>query len=186
MPVVAARNGVDITIVVRDPNNPYVRSMLDRLRGVAGGRRAEKGARSARQAMHALREHRVLGVLFDQKMNTGMALPFFGIEAMTLVAPAQLALRFRCPLIPVRIERLGPARFRMQAWPPLTLPETTDRHAATAQIMTELNRILEGWIRENPEQWLWLHRRWPDAARRQSAPNNVSSGAPPDNPSAVP
>jgi len=181
MPVVAARNGVDMTGVVRDPNNPYVRPLLERLRGIAGGRRTEKGAGSARQAVQVLRDNRVLGLLFDQKMNTGMALPFFGVKAMTLVAPAQLALRFRCPLIPMRIERLGPARFRIEARPPLALPETADRRAAVAQVMTELNGILETWIRERPEQWLWLHRRWPDAAHRVS-----SSGGPPDNPTVAP
>ncbi len=179
--VVAARNGVDMTGVVRDPNNPYIRPLLDRLRGVAGGRRTEKGAGSARQAVQVLRDNRVLALLFDQKLNTGMAIPFFGVEAMTLVTPAQLALRFRCPLIPIRVERLGPARFRITALPPLVLPETAGRQAAVAQVMTELNGILEEWIRERPEQWLWLHRRWPDADRRAN-----SSGALPDNPTAAP
>lgn len=168
LPVVAARNGFDLTGVVREPNNPYVRPLLERLRGVAGGRRTEKGAGSARQAVRALRENRVLGLLVDQKMNTGIAVPFFGVEAMTLVTPAHLALRFQCPLIPMRIERLGPARFRIEAWPPLVLPQTDDRRAATLQIMTEINRILEEWIRQRPEQWLWMHRRWPRGARREN------------------
>ena len=181
LPVVAARNGLDLTGVVRDPNNPYVRPLLERLRGIAGGRRTEKGAGSARQAVQVLRENRVFALLFDQKLNTGMAVPFFGVEAMTLVTPAQLALRFRCPLIPMRVERLGPARFRITACPPLLLPETADRQAAVAQVMTDLNGILETWIRERPEQWLWLHRRWPDAAH-----NAGSSGGPPDNPAAAP
>jgi KDO2-lipid IV(A) lauroyltransferase len=96
LPVVAARNGFDLTGVVREPNNPYVRPLLERLRGVAGGRRTEKGAGSARQAVRALRENRVLGLLVDQKMNTGIAVPFFGVEAMTLVTPAHLAMRFQC------------------------------------------------------------------------------------------
>ncbi|MHA1599734.1 MAG: LpxL/LpxP family acyltransferase [Alphaproteobacteria bacterium] len=181
VPIAAARIGVNVTVVVREPNNPYVRPLLDRLRGVAGGTRAYKGAGGARQAVRVLRDNGALGLLFDQKMNTGIALPFFGVEAMTLAMPAYLALRFRCPLIPIRVVRLGPARFRIEAYPPLVLPETADRHVAAAQIMAELNGILEGWIRERPEQWLWLHRRWPDAARRAG-----SSGALPDSPTAVP
>ncbi len=170
LPVVAARTGIDMMGVVREPNNPYVRPLLERLRGIAGGERTDKGSRGAREAVQVLRNNRVLAMLIDQKMNTGISLPFFGAEAMTLVAPAQLALRFRCPLVPIRVERLGPARFRVEAQPPLVLPETTDRDAAVAQIMTELNRILENWIRERPEQWLWLHRRWPDSARRAGSP----------------
>jgi len=175
MPVVATRYGVDITGVAREPNNPYIRPLLNRLRGVTGGRHVEKGAGSARESVKVLRENRVLGLLIDQKMNTGISLPFFGVEAMTLVTPAQLALRFHCPLMPIRIERLGPARFRIKVLPALILPETADRHAATAQIMGELNRILEGWIRERPKEWLWLHRRWPDAARRAGRPDTAET-----------
>ena len=167
MPVVAAQNGVDMTVVVREPNNPYVRDLIDRLRGVAGGWRTAKGSGGARQAMEVLRGGGVLGVLFDQKMNAGLSIPFFGVAARTAAAPARLALRFRCPLVPVRIERTGPARFRVFAHPPLVLPEGGDREAATIQIMVELNSILEGWIRARPEQWLWLHRRWPESAHRE-------------------
>jgi KDO2-lipid IV(A) lauroyltransferase len=103
-------------------------------------------------------------LLFDQKMNNGIPVPFFGIEAMTAMAPAQLALRFGCPLMAVRTERTGPGRFRITAQGPLTPPETGDRQEDAARLTAELNRILEGWIRAKPEDWLWLHRRWPDAA----------------------
>ena len=183
MPVVAARNGMDMTAVVREPNNPYVRPLLERLRGIAGGASAGKGAGGARRIIEALRGGQVVGLLIDQKLNTGIPLPFFGIEAMTVVAPAQLALRFRCPLIPIRIERTGPARFRISASAPIPLPETTDRHAAVARIMGDLNRILEDWIRARPEQWLWLHRRWPDTAYRG---RGCSNGAGPGSPASVP
>lgn len=166
MPVAAARHGLDLTAIVREPNNPFVRPLIERLRGVAGGRRAPKGALGARQALAVLGRGGVLGLLYDQKMNDGIAVPLFGVEAMTAAAPAQLALRFGCPLVPVRVERTGPGRFRASAHAPLELPDSGDRRADTAAVMAELNRILEGWIRARPEQWLWLHRRWPEAAYR--------------------
>jgi len=169
MPVVAARNGVDVTIIVRQPNNPLVRATLDRMRGVAGGRRAAKGKGGSRAVIETLRDRRVLGLLFDQKLNQGIPVPLFGIEAMTAPAPAQLALRFGCPLIPVRIERTGPARFRMIADPPIEVPAHGDRQAKVAAMTGALNRVLEGWIRERPDQWLWLHRRWPREAWAKSA-----------------
>ncbi len=61
--------------------------------GVAGGVRASKGLPGAKAALDALRRGRGLGLLCDQKMNEGVSVPFFGIEAMTPAAPAQLALR---------------------------------------------------------------------------------------------
>jgi len=167
MPTAAIQRGVPMTIIVREPNNPFVRPLIERARGVAGGVRASKGLPGAKAAVGALRRGQVLGLLYDQKLNDGISVPFFGIAAMTPAAPAQLALRFGCPLVPVRVERLGPARFRVASFEALALPQSGDRQADTIAVMAALNEILEGWIRDRPEQWLWLHRRWPEAAYRQ-------------------
>ena len=167
MPTAAIQRGVPMTIIVREPNNPFVRPLIERARGVAGGVRAPKGLPGAKAAVGALRRGQVLGLLYDQKLNDGISVPFFGIAAMTPAAPAQLALRFGCPLVPVRVERLGPARFRVASFEALALPQSGDRQADTIAVMAALNEILEGWIRDRPEQWLWLHRRWPEAAYRQ-------------------
>ncbi len=168
LPVVAATNGIDMTVIVREPNNPLVRDTLERMRGVAGGSRVPKGDAGAKQSLMALRDDRVLGLLFDQKLNRGLSIPFFGVEAMTAAAPAQLALRYRCPLIPVRVERLGPARFRLTGHDPLTHPKSGDKRRDMEIMMRELNEILEDWIRARPEQWLWLHRRWPKQVYAQA------------------
>ncbi len=166
LPVIAAHHGIDMTSIVREPNNPLVRATLDRIRGVAGGERVSKGGAGAKQSVKVLRGGRVLALLFDQKLNRGISIPFFGVHAMTTAAPAQLALRFRCPLILVRIERTGPARFRLSAQEPLTLPNSGDKQRDAELIMGQMNAILEDWIRARPEQWLWLHRRWPAEAYR--------------------
>ena len=164
----AAQRGIDTVGVVREPNNPLVRPLIERLRGAAGGERTPKGMTGAKKAIEALRSDRVLGLLFDQKMSDGIPVRFFGIEAMTTPAPAQLALRFGCPLVAVRMERTGPGRFRMTAQGPLAPPGTGNRQEDVARLTAELNRILEGWIRAKPEDWLWLHRRWPEAAYTKS------------------
>jgi KDO2-lipid IV(A) lauroyltransferase len=46
--------------------------------------------------------------------------------------------------------------------PPLDIPRTGDRQKDTQAIMTAINGLIEGWVREHPEQWMWVHRRWPD------------------------
>ena len=93
-------------------------------------------------------------------MNDGIAVPFFGHEAMTTPAVALLALRHRCPICPFRIERLGPARFRLTSHEPLHPHPSGDHKADVLAVMTTLNGILEDWIRARPAEWLWLHRRW--------------------------
>jgi KDO2-lipid IV(A) lauroyltransferase len=120
-----------------------------------------KGAAGARAALAFLRGGGRLGMLVDQKLNDGIAVPFFGRLAMTAPAAAAYALRFGCPVVPAYVERLGPARFRVICEAPLALPATGDRIADIAALTTEINGCLERWIRARPESWLWLHRRWP-------------------------
>ncbi|WP_419730930.1 lysophospholipid acyltransferase family protein [Lichenicola sp.] len=123
-----------------------------------------KGAPGARAALAHLQQGGSLGLLVDQKMNDGIAVPFFGRDAMTAPALAQFALRFRAPIMPVHVVRLGPARFRMICEPPLDVALTGDRATDTRSIATAMNRRLEDWIRAEPASWLWLHRRWPKPA----------------------
>jgi KDO2-lipid IV(A) lauroyltransferase len=174
MPVVAGRYGVDPTIVVREPNNPLVRAIVDRWRGVAGGRRIPKGVAGARAALTILKDGGVLGVLCDQKMNRGLSLPFFGHDAMTASSPAQMALKVGCPIVPTRIERLGPGRFRVVCQAPLELPRLGDRQAEIRALTLEINRVIEAWIRERPGEWLWLHRRWPREIYREGEAARVT------------
>jgi KDO2-lipid IV(A) lauroyltransferase len=112
--------------------------------------------------METLKRGDWIGVLFDQKLNEGVPVPFFGRDAMTSPLPARLALAFRCPLVPTRTERLNGSHFRLTIYPPLELPETGDRNKDLEILMGRMNEMLEGWIREQPEQWFWVHKRWPD------------------------
>ena len=160
LPLMAAREGLELLSIVRQPNNPYVQGAIDRLRGVAGGQRVGKGAKGARAAIQRLREGGNLALLCDQKMNNGIPTRFFGLPAMSPPAAAQLALRFGAPLVPVRIERLGPARFRLSCLPSLTLPENGRRDDNVQAATQAINDQLEAWIRARPAEWLWLHKRW--------------------------
>ena len=153
--------GLDIAQIYRAANNPLVDRLVGRLRG-AQGELIPKGAVASRRAAAALRRGGHLSLLIDQKMNDGIAVPFFGRDAMTAPALALFALHYDCVVLPVRVERTGGAHFRLTVYPALPLPRSGDRDADVRALMTEVNRILEGWIRERPEQWFWVHRRWPD------------------------
>ena len=153
--------GISVSQIYRAANNPLMDRMIARFRGNQG-EFIPKGAVAARRAIIALREGQHLGLLADQKMNDGIPVPFFGRPAMTAPALAVLALRFDCDVLPLRVERLDGARFRVTVFPALPLPRSGDPHADAAALMTEVNKTLEAWIRDRPEQWLWVHRRWPD------------------------
>jgi KDO2-lipid IV(A) lauroyltransferase len=157
----AVQYGIPVAQIYRAANNPLVDRMITRFRGT-GGELIPKGTLAARCAIAVLRRGAHLTMLADQKMNDGIPAPFFGRTAMTSSALAALALRFDCDVLPARVERLGGARFRLTVFPPLALPRSGDHHADVAAVMTRVNQILEGWIRDRPGEWLWLHRRWPD------------------------
>jgi Kdo2-lipid IVA lauroyltransferase/acyltransferase len=153
--------GISVAQIYRAANNPLMDRMIARFRGDRG-EFIPKGAIAARQAIAALRRGTHLGLLADQKMNDGIPVPFFARPAMTAPALAVLALRFDCDVLPLRVERLDGARFRVTVFPPLPLPRSGDPHADVAALMAQVNMTLEGWVRDRPEQWLWVHRRWPD------------------------
>ena len=128
-----------------------------------------KGAGGAREAIAHLAAGGSLGMMMDQKMNDGIAVDFFGHQAMTAAALARFALRFDCTVVPIHVERLGPARLRLVCEAPLSWPKGDD-HAADIYALTRaVNAMMESWIRAAPQSWLWLHRRWPREARMATA-----------------
>jgi len=158
----ATQAGLGITEIYRAANNPIVDGIINHARRVMGSELAPKGSVAARRAIAALQQGRHIAMLVDQKMNDGIAVPFFGRNAMTAPAAARLALRFGCAVVPVRVERLPRAHFRIVADPPIAYKSTGDTERDTLALMTQVNQVLERWIRDKPDQWFWLHRRWPD------------------------
>ncbi len=150
-----------IAVVHRQANNPFVERLLARAREATAVELVAKGPQGARRLLGLVKAKYIIAMLADQKLNDGIAVPFFGRDAMTAPALAQFALHYDLPVLPVRCERLMGARFRITVSPPLDHPNSGDRDADVRAMMTEVNQIIENWIRERPEQWLWLHRRWP-------------------------
>jgi len=155
------QKGVNLVNIYRAANNPWVERLIVRCREPIGGRQYPKSGRGARNMLAAIKAGEHLGILVDQKYNEGIPVPFFGRDAMTAPSPAEFALRFRVPIVLARVERLNGARFRLTLLPPLDLPDTGDHGADVRAIMVQINNTFEEWIRARPEQWLWLHRRWP-------------------------
>jgi KDO2-lipid IV(A) lauroyltransferase len=163
---VAIRQGIPITVIYAPSKNPFIDRMLR-------GRREALGCglvsleEGARPLMRELAGGRSVGLVVDTRDDDGVPVPFFGLDKLTTLAPARLALRFGCELIPGRVERLGPARFRLTAHAPIRPDPAlkSDREQAI-QMMAELNRLFEQWIRERPEQWLCMKRAWPKSVEQ--------------------
>jgi KDO2-lipid IV(A) lauroyltransferase len=162
-PMVVRRLGIALNVIYRAPNNPHLERLIATERGTGSESVIPKGASGARETIRLLQSGRHIGLLLDQKMNDGIPIPFFGIDAMTPPAAALLALRFGVPLVPGRVERLDGARFRLTILEPIEVVATGDRHADARRTMTAISAEIERWVRADPGRWLWLHRRWPKA-----------------------
>ena len=161
----ATLNVPPIVLIYRPPNNPAADWLMRRVRAANGMVMYPKGNDGTKAAMRVLSKGGSLGMLNDQKLNRGIAVPFFGHDAMTAPALAVFTLRFDCAVVPLRVERLGGAHFRLTFYPPLDCPRTGDREADVLAMMTRVNEIIEGWVRERPDQWFWMHRRWIDSIK---------------------
>lgn len=142
--------------IYRAPNNPFSDWMLQNARSLKRKiKTIPKSRTGTRHIVQAMNNGDYIGMLIDQKYNEGVAANFFGHPAMTSPIFAQLAQKFKCPLIPLRIERTRGCNFLITIEEPLVIKNKTPE-----SIIAETHDLLEKWITERPEQWLWLHKRW--------------------------
>ena len=157
----AVQKGLPVTQLYRTLNNPYIARMIDAVHAKIAQDTVTKGANGARKMLRVMKDGGHLSMLVDQKLREGIPVPFFGREAMTPQALANLALKFDCPVVPVRVERISGVNCRVTYYPPLSLETMRQEKDPVLAIMTQVNDLLESWIRERPAQWIWVHNRWP-------------------------
>lgn len=158
-----ARLGLEGAVVgYRKPNDPSGRWLADMRR--AYGVTTLPQTTSARELVEGLRRGATLGLLADLEVRrlAGAFLPFFGVPALTMTAPAALARAHRAPLVPVRCIARDGGRgpYELCVDPPLAIDRGLPRKAATLELTERLNGLFERWIRAAPEQWAWHQRRW--------------------------
>lgn len=160
LPVAASAFGLDVTVLFRPPNNPYVAEKVFAFRKSRMGNLVPSHAGSSFALARKLEAGGAVGVLVDQKFQKGVKTQFFGRELQTNPLLAKLVRQFGCEVYPARSVRLPGGRFRLEIEPAITVPTRSDGSVdvtATAQL---LNDKVESWVRENPGQWLWYHDRW--------------------------
>jgi KDO2-lipid IV(A) lauroyltransferase len=164
MPATIVAAAVTCDMTYRAANNPYVDARIKESRRRYGVRLfAPKGADGARELLDALGRGVSVALMNDQRYDGGVMAPFFGRPVPTLPAAARLALRFGAVLQPMSVQRVQGARFRCIVHEPIELTETGDRTADIAAGVEAITAFVEARVRERPEEWFWVHRRWPAA-----------------------
>jgi KDO2-lipid IV(A) lauroyltransferase len=169
----ASRLGVPLTVLYAPDANPWIERRIRAARAALGCHFAPREG-GVRRLVRALAEGRSVGLVVDTRMDDGEPVPFFGRPALTTTVPARLALRHGCELVPVRVERLGGARFRVTIHAPVRPDDPEAPRAEQARQMTRrIHEHFERWIRESPGDWLCLKRRWPEPLREALPPGHV-------------
>lgn len=117
---------------------------------------------SPRSILRVLRDGQTVGMLADLEVRrlAGEFLPFFGVPALTMTAPAALARAGATPLIPISCVATSAEHYLLHVEEPLYPDPALGRSAGTLELTSRLNRCFEDWIRARPEQWAWHQPRW--------------------------
>ena len=152
--------GVPAAMIARPLDNPLLERRLVALRGGTGAAVIPK-RRAVRETMRALAHGTAVAILIDQDARgDGVFVPFFGRLAATTPTLALLALRTEAPIVPIfaRVEADGTIAVHVE--PVLEVQATGDRDADVLRLTAAATAVIERWVHQDPEQWLWMHRRW--------------------------
>jgi KDO2-lipid IV(A) lauroyltransferase len=145
-----------MSVVVRPLDNPIIDALVAERRSLSGNTMLSKRD-FARSLLQALRKNQAVGILVDQNTSadSGVFVPFFGIPACTSTTFARLAARSGAAVIPgFAVWNPAERRYVLRFYPVLTM--TGDEVEDTARIQASI----ETAVRDYPDQWLWIHRRW--------------------------
>ena len=160
-----------ILMVARTLDNPFLESMIERLRTRVGTRViSRKGA--VRHLLRGLYDHQSVGLMIDQHIQdrSAVTIKFFNRSASTTSTIAVLAMRAGVPIIPVFALPLSGGRYRMIYEDPIEQPDPD--HPDAVRILTQrCTDVLEMYVRRHPELWLWMHRRWRVADVQDRSPD---------------
>ena len=150
-----------IAVVFRPIDNPFIGRVVERLRTCTGNQGISKQKAMAR-ILRVLKEGGVVGILLDQNVSwqEGVFVKFFGEWACTNEGLALLAMKTGAAVLPGFGIRQPDGRYRLVLEPEINLIRTGNKEH-DVQANTELfTGVIERYVREYPEQWLWLHQRW--------------------------
>jgi KDO2-lipid IV(A) lauroyltransferase len=158
--VVAAKFGLKTILPYRAPGNTHLGEDMLRQREALMGTLVPNSRGAAFEIAAALSRGEHLGMLVDQRLASGILVPFLGRPAPTNPLAAKFARQFDCPVHGARAIRLPGGRLHLELTAAIAMPRDADGLIDVAGATARITEIVEGWVREHPEQWFWLHDRW--------------------------
>jgi KDO2-lipid IV(A) lauroyltransferase len=158
--ICAATYKLDSAVLYRRPNIKRLNEWITETRAATMGELISTGLNAPMKLAEALARGAHVGMLVDQYYVRGVEVTFFGRRTNANPLMARLAQHFNCPIHGARIIRLPDNRFRAELTEEIAPARDPKGDVDIAGTMQVIMNVIEGWVREHPEQWLWLHRRW--------------------------
>jgi KDO2-lipid IV(A) lauroyltransferase len=161
LPAAHALYGYPLSFITRPLDEPRLEAYLHQIREYAGNTVVPK-KNSARHIMETLKNRECVGILMDQNTDPqeGVFVDFFGVPASTSTSMALFALRTNAPIITGYLSPIREGRYTIVFLPPIEVVRTGDRNRDVEVNTRRFNEVIEGIVREQPESWLWGHKRW--------------------------
>ena len=159
--VVAKTLGANSAVLYRRPNITAIGDAVIKMRAGVMGQLIPTNLSAPVRLAHLLQSGVHVGMLVDQHFTKGVDVTFFGRTCKANPLIALLARQIECPIHGLRVVRLRDGNtFWGDISDPIDPPRDAEGRIAIQGTMQAITTVIEGWVREHPEQWLWLHRRW--------------------------
>lgn len=159
--IAASWGGFTLSIVARPLNNPYLNKSLERLRSKFGNKVIYKSG-AIREIMGTLKRGEDVGILLDQSVveDEAVITEFFGEKVYSTKMPALLAIKTGAIVLPAFVNYLGKGKHRIWIGEEIKLRTTDNIEEDVVFNTQQFSDYIERYIKENPTEWLWIHRRW--------------------------
>jgi Kdo2-lipid IVA lauroyltransferase/acyltransferase len=154
--------GMPMGMVIRRLDNPLVDAFVNRIRCLYGNRVIHKDD-FARGLIASMRAGETVGILMDTNMTPpqGVFVPFFGVQACTASGMARIAEKTGAAVVPgFLLWEQSERRYVLHFGEELEVVHTGDAEQDALANTATFTAAIEGYVRQYPEQWLWMHRRW--------------------------
>lgn len=159
--LVASKYRLDTTVLYRRPNIGAVSDAIIQIRKDSMGTLVPTGLDAPLKLLRVLEAGGHVAMLVDQHYVNGVDVTFFGRVCKANPFIARLARHIDCPIHGTRVVRLpDKRRFRVDLTEAIEPRRDADGKVDIAGTMQAVTSVVEDWVREHPEQWLWVHRRW--------------------------
>ena len=149
--------GIKIAAIYRPLNNIFLNQIMEKIRkNYICKYQIKKGIGGIKELVKLNNDGFSTALMIDQRVSEGVKSNFFNEKAFTTTIPAQLVKKYKIPVVPIFIERFDNVKFKITVVKPINF----DKNKSVEDITDHLNKILENFIKDKPNYWIWSHNRW--------------------------